>query len=355
MMDTRRQLRNLVKTIEAAGGEFRRRTRFMEVELSDSTAHLRDTVMENIDAIYQLVFPPKTVSARKKRITCQVCKSGTGCRRRAAIRQYDLCPGCGHWCRSHYLPYEFPGGMFPGGCQRWMQDGSTMTRCTCPGWPVAPVRTRRKKAIHSLENFMPLFPTEELQHSHDKYAAEQARISAAGWSAGCTGTTATKFRTRRAVTMNQTSLYPPPVKAGPTPTVAKLARHHVASMLDVLWHEFADGCYNDIDERQYIDAVNHVVELEELLGEVKIQEIEDELLTQFVESQADDTPERKAKRLLFVEWLGVLGDPKTPGQEARRRDVMQRRYEMCHERHEEFRRLQEQSARKSLAALDAQP
>jgi hypothetical protein len=145
---TREELRKLIRTIEKEGGEFRRTEHFMEIELPDSLAHLKDTLRENGDGVYHLLFPPKPRSSRPKR-GCQVCKTGRGCRTRAAIKVYEICPVCKHWCRSHYPRIVGYDGTewIAAGCLKWIEaDPESATprmRCQCPGWPVAPLPARR--------------------------------------------------------------------------------------------------------------------------------------------------------------------------------------------------------------------
>jgi hypothetical protein len=171
MMETR-ALRKLVNTVEAAGGWFAKRDErpyLMDVDLPESLSQHESTIRENYDAILGMLFP-QARSSRKKRFTCAICKSGAGCRRRQAIKDYQNCPTCTHWCISHFLPEAHSSG----GCLKWVGPDFAMTRCKCPGWPVAPepVKTRKKA---TQENVMPLFSTEELQESHERYLQKQTQ------------------------------------------------------------------------------------------------------------------------------------------------------------------------------------
>jgi hypothetical protein len=86
-------------------------------------------------------------SSRPRR-TCQICKTGTGCRRRMAVKEYELCPICQHWCASHYPREVSFGGVerSSGGCMGWVGRDFAMNRCTCPGWPVAPEPKKKIKS-----------------------------------------------------------------------------------------------------------------------------------------------------------------------------------------------------------------
>jgi hypothetical protein len=172
MMDTR-SLRRLVKTIESEGGSFVPTDHFMQVDLPDALVSMADTVRENSDALYALLFPPKRWP-RKKRSTCAICKSGAGCRKRQAIKEYQLCPVCSHWCASHFLAesHSVAGCMW-----RLGHTSSDMVRCQCPGWPppVEPVKTRRKN-IQPQENSMPLFSESEVCAMRERHLQKQAAL-----------------------------------------------------------------------------------------------------------------------------------------------------------------------------------
>ena len=76
-----------------------------------------------------------------RRSKCQICKTGKGCRTRGTHR-LELCPICGHWCRSHQPAYL---DIIPAYCF-WPKG-----RCDCPGWPVAEKKTKPRKSKENHE------------------------------------------------------------------------------------------------------------------------------------------------------------------------------------------------------------
>jgi hypothetical protein len=169
-----RQLRKLVNAVEGAGGWFRKQDErsFMEIDLPDSLAQHETTIRDNYDAIFGMLFPPKR-SSRKKRNVCSICRSGAGCRRRQAVKAYQNCGLCGHWCVSHFREeIAYGGATTPGGCMKQIgSNSSDLVRCVCPGWPIAP----EHKKISKQENVMPLFTNEELRESHERYLQKQTQ------------------------------------------------------------------------------------------------------------------------------------------------------------------------------------
>jgi hypothetical protein len=174
-----RALRKLVNTVEAAGGWFHKqdeRPFLMDIFLPDAMVESHTGVIrDSYDGIFALLFPPRARSSRKRNV-CKICASGHGCRRRQAVKQYQLCPVCTHWCASHFLPeVAYGGATTPGGCLKWVGPDLAKTRCTCTGWPQPPepVKTHKKA---TQENSMPLFSTEELAESHERYLEKQAAL-----------------------------------------------------------------------------------------------------------------------------------------------------------------------------------
>jgi len=158
----------LLDRIHAAGGDVRllpdRSLRCENVPadlVSEIQRHAANDVLQSV--LSGECFRPKPVPEPEKpvrkprpssrpRRTCLICKGSTGCRRRG-VRNYVNCPTCGHWCASHYPREVGFGGVetSTGGCARWTtRPDFAMTRCTCPGWPVAPkpekkIKSRRRK------------------------------------------------------------------------------------------------------------------------------------------------------------------------------------------------------------------
>jgi len=80
-------------------------------------------------------------SKRKKRITCEVCVSGKGCRTRS-VHPPVLCPICAHWCKSHHAEYAVaPYGVISAAGCHWPQG-----KCSCPGFPQKEKKTKQPKS-----------------------------------------------------------------------------------------------------------------------------------------------------------------------------------------------------------------
>jgi hypothetical protein len=171
VMNTK-ELRKLIKTIEARGGCFRLTSpapgwaSFFECEMPDALEHFSDAVRDNADAIFRLLSPPPKKS-RHKRPRCQICSAGRGCRQRG-ICEPPVCENCGHECRCHFLPEVYPDITFAGGCNRRLTgpDGSPHRRCDCPGWPqpAEPAKAKGKKG-----NLMGLIREADLERSRERY------------------------------------------------------------------------------------------------------------------------------------------------------------------------------------------
>ena len=108
---------------------------------------------------------------RPKRKKCEICRGGSGCRKRHAPQELT-CPNCGHSCQCHYIGmrtilrasgmhpesvWNDPRWGTPDGCRYLYQptdDPTVQIRCTCPGWPPAPPKpprkTCRKKTISTV-------------------------------------------------------------------------------------------------------------------------------------------------------------------------------------------------------------
>jgi ribosomal protein L32 len=133
----KKKLKKLIQTIEAHGGSFRLtshapgRMPFFECELADEDVGLTNVVIDHAGAIFEILWPEKK-SHSKKRAKCEICRSGSGCRR-TGVYELPVCQACGHACRSHFVSVHG----FPGGCYRWTQldsDPAHKQACSCAGF-----------------------------------------------------------------------------------------------------------------------------------------------------------------------------------------------------------------------------
>jgi len=164
-----RKVRKLIVDAKAAGVQFERtfalgpdgagffRTHFPD----ESVRALFDSkIVEHATRIYELLFPPRH-QTRPRRKKCEICRGGSGCRKRGAsgIGNELPCPVCSHPCRSHYVGMraqlrEFgylpsvlndPQWGTPDGCTHAYRDAAGKPApCPCPGWPPAPPKPARK-------------------------------------------------------------------------------------------------------------------------------------------------------------------------------------------------------------------
>ncbi|MGA8150343.1 MAG: hypothetical protein WB952_05295 [Terriglobales bacterium] len=184
---TRREVRKIMARVEAAGGCFylthhdtgRGGYFDCDVPTAELASTFGDTVRDNADLIFE-ILKPRTPSSRRKK-TCRICRSGSGCRTRYKHAQVK-CPNCGHGCHVHNrVVYGFDGKELIPACCGY--PVAPFQRCPCPGWPVPPPVEKprqRKTNPTQQENLMGLLiPDEDLRRSLDKYEAEQARLQAA--------------------------------------------------------------------------------------------------------------------------------------------------------------------------------
>jgi hypothetical protein len=175
-----RKLKKLIRTIQDRGGVFTPAGNLFSCSLPDELMCHENAIRTNAPEIRQLLWPV-VKSSLKKRRTCEICRGGSGCRQRGVLVEEQVCPLCGHSCRSHHAQQVFPDIVFAAGCHRWVEGSDGEYRiCMCPGWPVAPepVTTKRKKAISSMENSMALFTPQQLEAARAKYEQEQSRVRA---------------------------------------------------------------------------------------------------------------------------------------------------------------------------------
>jgi hypothetical protein len=144
----KKKLKRLIQTIEVHGGHFRRTAHFFECELADEDVELTNVVIDHAGAIFELLWPEKK-SHSKKRAKCEICRSGSGCRR-TGVYEPPLCQACGHACRSHFVSKHG----FPGGCYRWTQLDSEPAHkqaCSCASFEEIPTSSPVAKTLKMAE------------------------------------------------------------------------------------------------------------------------------------------------------------------------------------------------------------
>ena len=136
----KRKLRKFISKLQQQGVIFHRTLRFFVTELPDAllgNRELETTIKQNANLIFEVLWPEPRAS-RSKRRTCEICKSGTGCRQRQSARAPRTCAACGHDCFCHIREVKDPAGVIwiTAGCQRpmWVPPSTEYTRCTCTGF-----------------------------------------------------------------------------------------------------------------------------------------------------------------------------------------------------------------------------
>lgn len=168
MMD-RRTCRKFIAMIQAKGGRFVVEDgKWIGFELPEELMHMKDEVIDNAGILWNILCPPVKRSSRPRR-HCQICRSGSGCRRRAAILEpRAVCVECGHTCRCHYPATS-----------HWLVDIDRLyycppgcNLCDCPGWPEELPKSKRSKKENNM-GF--LIPDEILEASRVKYETTHPR------------------------------------------------------------------------------------------------------------------------------------------------------------------------------------